>query len=310
MKAYYFENSTFLMRASLLVREILLAFVAEVHNMLHPAIKIFGFDAKTYRFIKRAKAASMLKLAGSLVKASAITFTLNEKAFHRLFKHYKANDKDAPPAMHQLNPCDRVFAHQQVIRALVMLMADSVSLGNAHSSSIINFGAKTRQLLAKADTEQLEALALKMLDNRYIQFNLTPNKIKELTYLQMSYERREAIKNFLVIKKATYAMMSYLFSEENEDSVKRRRFQLGAPALKGRPKTAPLDDYVEYICLWTSNQSLTELDRFLLIHKALGYTFEILWTLYQRANAEGEFDTNIMTLLHEKRNNSAYQSTF
>ncbi len=305
MNGYFFERSSYLIRASFLVREILLVFVAEADDVQHPLVKFFGFDEKTYRFVKRLTAAALLKLAAGFVKAHAVTFTLNERQFHRLLQQKLANE--TPPS-HQSEPeqFDSVFGHQTVVRTLLMFMADSLSVGSVDSSSLINFGTETRRLLAQANSQQLEVLAQKMLENHCVQFNFNQHKIKACTYAQMRHERREAIKNFFVIQKATYAMMSFLFSEENEDAVKRRRYRLGVAPLKGRPKTAPNDDYVEYICLWTSNQHLTERDRFLLIHDKLGYTFETLWALYQRANADGDFDERIMKLLNKKAETSPY----
>lgn len=297
-------RTPFLVRAPLLVREILLAFVSEVNDSQHPLINVFGFDDKTYQFVKQSTAASMLKLAGNLVKANAIKFSFNEKVLKHLLS---ALPIEFDVLETQVEPMDSIFSHRQVIRELVMFMADSLSDGGAAMSSVVKFDAEIRRLLARADVKQLEWLGHQMVKRRCVQIKFNKHKVKDRTYSQMRHERREGIKDVLVTKKATYAMMAFLFSEESEESVKWRRYRLGVTPLKGRPKTAPAEEYAEFICLWTSNQDKTELDRFLLVHRKLGYSFDVLWTLYQRAKSEGEFDARIMKVLQNSSKNLACQ---
>jgi len=136
----------------------------------------------------------------------------------------------------------------------------------------------------------IEMLCRAMSKVQCVKFYFDRNLVKDRTKAQMRHERREGIKDILVAKKATYSMMSFLFTEENEDSVKWRRTRLGVEPLKGRPKTAPLDDYVEFICMWTANADSTELERFLMAHRKLGYSFDVIWTLYQKAESEGDLE--------------------
>lgn len=301
MDAHAFARTPYLVRAPLLVREILLALISEADNSQHPLVGVFGYDNKTFEFVRQGTSASLLKLATNYVKASAVTFKVNELLLKNLLKSIGA--EELPPCR-ETTVMDRIYGHRQVVRELVMLMADSLADNFTCSSmeEFVAFEPEVRRMLSRADARKLEWLANQMVERRCVQFSFNKDKVRERTYSHMRYERREGIKDILVAKKATYAMMLFLFSEENEDSVKGRRFRLGVTPLKGRPKTAPPSDYADFICMWTANQHLSELERFLMAHRKFGYGFDVLWTLYQRAADGGEFDQRILDAVNKGSN--------
>lgn len=298
MDTQTFARTPYLVRAPLLVREILLALISETDNGQHPLVGVFGFDLKTYNFVKQATSASLLKLASSYIKANAVTFSVNERQLKQLLKTLDTSDN-----VYSVNTnLDNIYSHRQVVRELVMFMADSLSDSSGGMGNIISFAPEIRRLLSRADARKLESLSTRMVESRCVKFHFDKTKIRERTYSHMRFERREGIKDMLVSKKATYAMMSFLFSEENEDSVKSRRFRLGVTPLKGRPRTAPSAEYADFICIWTANQNITELDRFLMAHRKFGYGFDVLWTLYQRASDDGEFDKSVLDAVMKNQN--------
>lgn len=301
MDAHALARTPYLVRAPLLVREILLALLSEADNGQHPLVGVFGYDERTFDFVRQGTSASLLKLATNYVKANAVTFKVNERLLKNLLKSMGSTQV---PVCREKTEMDRIYGHRQVVRELVMFMADSLAdtFTCTNMDGIISFEPEVRRMLSRADARKLEWLANQMVERRCVQFSFNKDKVRERTYSHMRYERREGIKDILVSKKATYAMMSFLFSEENEDSVKARRFRLGVTPLKGRPKTAPPSDYADFICLWTANQKLTELERFLMAHRKFGYGFDVLWTLYQRADGGGEFDKRILDAVNRQPN--------
>ncbi len=300
LNRYYTDKEPWFIRTSLLIREILSTFILEVKDFQHPIVSMFGLDLQTYQFIKRLNASSMLELAICLVKSDAITFTLNEKPLILFMKKNSTKMLDTPQPSFQDDQLSLFFSNHHIIRSLVILMADSLSIKNVNSTFINNLGIETKKLLSKADSNQLEILMNGLYHNGLIKFNLNAKKIQQITYIKMECQRREKIKDHLVINKATYSMMSYLFRNETLKSVNNRRRRFGVSTPRGRPKSASQQAYIEYICFWTSNQKLNELDRFLLVHSDLGFSFDVLWTLFQKAYSEGEFDTKIMKLLEKK----------
>lgn len=301
MAAHALARTPYLVRAPLLVREILLALLSEADNGQQPLVGVFGYDERTFDFVRQGTSASLLKLATNYVKANAVTFKVNERLLKNLLKSMGSAQV---PVCYETTEMDCIYGHRQVVRELVMFMADSLAdtFTCANMDGFISFEPEVRRMLSRADARKLEWLANQMVERRCVQFGFNKDKVRERTYSHMRYERREGIKDILVAKKATYAMMSFLFSEENEDSVKARRFRLGVTPLKGRPKTAPLSDYADFICLWTANQKMTELERFLMAHRKFGYGFDVLWTLYQRADDGGEFDQSILDAVNREPN--------
>jgi hypothetical protein len=293
MDAHAFARTPYLVRAPLLVREILLAFISEVDNSQHPLVGVFGYDERTFDFVRQGTSSSLLKLATNYVKANAITFEVNERLLKTLLKTIGSEQAQA---CRETTEIDCIYGHRQVVRELVMFMADSLAdtYSCANLDGIIKFDPEVRRMLSRANARKLEWLANQMVEHRCVKFGFNKDKMRERTYTHMRFERREGVKDILVSKKATYAMMSFLFSEENEDSVKARRFRLGVTPLKGRPKTAPPNDYADFICLWIANQQMSELERFLMSHRKFGYGFDVLWSLYQRAKDSGEFDQRIL----------------
>lgn len=301
MDAHSFARTPYLVRAPLLLREILLAFVSETDSCQHPLVDVFGFDQITYDFVKQSTAATLLKLSASFVKANAITFNVNERMLKSLLRSYQSDSSEIL-SVKDISALDPIYSHRQVVRELVMFMADSLSDIGAGMSNIIEFDHETRRLLNRADVKQLEWLSNQMVERRCVQFTMSQDKIRDRTYSYMRHERREGIKDILVSKKAPYGLMYFLFSEETEESVKWRRYRLGVTPLKGRPKTAPAKEFIDFVCLWTSNQNQTELERFLMAHRQLGYGFDILWALYQRAEIDGEFNESILKATRKNKN--------
>jgi len=301
MDAHAFSRTPYLVRAPLLVREMLLALLSETDNSQHPLVGVFGYDKKTFDFVRQGTSSSLLKLANNYVKANAVTIEVNERLLKTLLKNIGS---EQIPICRETNEMDCIYGHRQVVRELVMFMADSLAdtFTCANMDGIIKFDPEVRRMLSRADARKLEWLANQMVERRCVKFAFNKDKVRERTYSHMRYERREGVKDILVSKKATYAMMSFLFSEENEDSVKARRFRLGVTPLKGRPKTAPPNDYADFICLWTANQKLSELERFLMAHRKFGYGFDVLWSLYQRAEDSGEFDQRILDAVNREAN--------
>lgn len=301
MDGHAYARAPYLVRAPLLVRSILLALISEADKSQHPLVGVFGYDNKTFEFVRQCTSASLLKLATNYVKASAVTFKVNERLLRNLLK--SIGTAEMPPCR-EPTVMDRIYAHRPVVREFVMLMADSLA-DNVTCSSMeecVVFEPDVRRMLSRADARQLEWLANQMVERRCVEFIFNKDKVRERTYSYMRYERREGFKDTLVAEKATYAMMSFLFSEENEASVKARRFRLGVTPLKGRPKTAPPSDYADFICMWTANQHLSELQRFLMAHRKFGYGFDVLWTLYQRAADSGEFEQRILDAVNKGGN--------
>lgn len=301
MDAHAFARTPYLVRAPLLVREILLALISEVDNSQHPLVEVFGYDEKTFDFVKQGNSVSLLKLATNYVKANAINFEVNELLLQTLLKNMGAEQLSG---CRETTEIDCIYGHRQVVRELVMYMADSLAdtFTYANITGGVTFSPEIRRMLSRASARNLEWLANQMVDRRCVKFSFNQDKMRERTYSHMRYERREGIKDILVSKKATYAMMSFLFSEENEDSVKSRRFRLGVEPLRGRPKTAPSCDYVDFICLWIDNQKISELERFFMAHRKFGYGFDVLWSLYQRAENSGEFDQRILDVINKGSN--------
>lgn len=293
MDAHAFSRTPYKVRAPLLVREMLLALLSEADDSNHCLVGAFGYDDKTFEFVRQGTSSSLLKLATNYVKANAVTFEVNERLLKKLLKDLETEQVQI---CRETSVLDCIYSHRQVVRELVLFMADSLtdSFSYLNVDGFINFDADIRRLLSRADARKLEWLANQMVERRCVTFSFNKEKIRERTYSHMRYERREGVKDVLVSKKATYAMMSFLFSDENEDSVKARRFRLGVTPLKGRPKTAPPNDYADFICLWTANQNISELERFLMAHRKFGYGFDVLWSLYQRADDGGEFEQRIL----------------
>lgn len=301
MDAHTFARTPYLVRAPLLVREILLAFLSEADNSQHPLVSVFGYDERAFDFVRQGTSVSLLKLATHYVKAKAVTFTVNEHLLKHLLQSMGSTQISVCRETTEMDP---IYCHRQVVRELVMFMADFLADTFTYTDTDRNlvFTPEIARQLARTNALNLGWLANQMVEHRCVQFNFNKNKIRERTYSHMCYERREGVKDILVSKKATYAMMYFLFSEENEESVKARRLRLGVTPLKGRPKTAPLNDYVDFICIWTANQKCSDLERFLMAHRKFGYGFDVLWTLYQRAQDNGEFDQRILDALNKRPN--------
>ena len=282
MKREY-SNASVMMRAPVLVREILLAFTSVVDDAEHSLVSRFGFDLRTFQFVKGALPSSLLMLSNSLVRARAITIRFDALVISELISAVESD------TFNYTSPPDNqdIFCHKQVIRELLMFLADYVSDGNV-DNEFVEVDPVLSKFLMKADTKMIENLCIGMMWKPSVVFYFDKRFLRERTYAQMRHGRREGIKDFLVSKRATYAFMSFLFSEENEESIKKRRKRLDVTPLKGRPRTAPPDDYIEFIFIWESNPNLTDLDRFLESNKKLGYGFDVLWSLYQKAKAEHE----------------------
>ena len=292
MDAHALARTPYLVRAPLLVREILLALLSEADNSRHPLVGVFGYDKRTFEFIKQTTSSSLLKLASSYVKANAVTFTVNERQLKSLLKTMNSSEQFVN--CREITDMDRIYGHRQVVRELVMFMADSLSDNFYNADDLISFNPETRRMLSYADARKLEWLASQMVENRCVKFNFNKDKIRDRTYSHMRYERREVIKDMLLHKQATNEFMAYLFSEENPDSAKARRYRLGLPHLQGRPKSVSPEMYADFICLWTANQDMTELDRFLMIHRKMGYGFDVIFGIFKKALSEGEFEQHIL----------------
>jgi len=289
MDAQSLVRAPVLVRAPMLVREVLFAFVGEVEDYKHPLVKQFGFDLQTFQFVKEAMPTSLLMLSKSLVRAGAVRIQFDSLVMAKLISSVESkitlDDEDRAAMSYE-----KVFCHQQVMREILIFLADTINEAGNAVSELISVDPELHKFLMKADTQMIEMLCRAMSKVQCVKFYFDRNLVKDRTKAQMRHERREGIKDILVAKKATYSMMSFLFTEENEDSVKWRRTRLGVEPLKGRPKTAPLDDYVEFICMWTANADSTELERFLMAHRKLGYSFDVIWTLYQKAESEGDLE--------------------
>lgn len=293
MDAHALARTPYLVRAPLLVREILLALLSEADNGQHPLVGVFGYDERTFDFVRQGTSASLLKLATNYVKANAVAFKVNERLLKNLLKSMGSTQI---PACRETTEMDRIYGHRHVVRELVMFMADSLAdtFTCSKMDGIITFEPEVRRLLSRADAKKLEWLANQMVERRCVHLSFNKDKVRERTYSHMRYERREGVKDVLISKQATNEFMSFLFSEENEDSVRARRFRLGVPALKGRPRSVTPIAYADFICLWTANQNLSDLERFLLAHRKSGYNFDVLFGLYKKATEEGEFYQRIL----------------
>ncbi|NQY36356.1 MAG: hypothetical protein HRT37_15545 [Alteromonadaceae bacterium] len=285
---------TFSVRTPLLIREVLLAFISEADDFSHPLVVFFGFDEKTFNFIKQAPPSALLKLSSNLVRANAISIVFDSCQVAKIISNINNAAQLNITSSKKDHYEDKIFCNLHVIRILVMFLSDSIYEVGSAFEGVFEVDHCLKSFLISANTAQIEQLCLSMINERSVRFSFDKRKIKERTYAQISYERREGVKDLLVTNKATYALMKHLFSDENEDSVRYRKNRLGLAPLKGRPRTVPMDEFVEFICIWTSNQSDTELARFLMAHRAQGYSFDVLWTLYQKAHEEGHFAPEVM----------------
>lgn len=302
MDAHAVTRAPFLLRADLLVREILLALTSEAKDVTHPLVSVFGFDRKTFTFLKEATASSLLKLSSSLVKANAINFTVNEQLLCELLGAVDSDVDNIDVPCPDVLGFNRIYSHKQVVRELVLFMADSLSNTSGSIASLIDLSPFVRRKLSMLSANKLQWLAMNMVKSKCIQFQFDKTKVKDRSYSHMRYEHREGIKDLLISKKATYGLMSFLFTEENDESVRARRYRLGVAPLRGRPKTAPLNDYTDFIVLWTSNQGETKLERFLMAHRKFGFGFDVLWALYQKAKDEGDFSDSVLGGIKRSRN--------
>ena len=287
-------RTSFSVRTPLLVREILLAFISEADSFEHPLVAIFGLDEKTFGFIRQASPSALLKLSGNLVRANAVGIAFDTCRLAKVISNI--NNSVENTIKNKSHNCieDKIFCNLHVVRKLVMFLSDSIYEVGSNFEGVFEVDSQLKRFLLSANTQQIELLCLSMIKNRCVNFSFDKRKIKDRTYSQMSFEHREGVKDLLVSKKATYALMKYLFCDENEDSVRNRKTRLGLPPLKGRPKTVPMNEFIEFVCIWTSNQKETDLERFLIAHRRLGFGFDVLWTLYQKGNEEGHFAPDVM----------------
>ncbi|MFB2639906.1 hypothetical protein ACE02P_17935 [Shewanella bicestrii] len=293
--SFSFSGNPYQQRVPLLVREILFAFLAEANSASHPLVEHFGFDEKTFRFLRNCTPHSILRLASSYVRAGAIKFTVNEPLLKFLLR--ESINKESMSLVIS-SPLDSIYSHHSVVKELVMLMGDSLVFTSQQSGDFIDFGADIRRKMLSLDADSTIRLANSMVKNRCVQFSFNTQKIRDRTLSHMLFEKREAIKDLMVIKRATVGMMSRLFSEENEETHAARRFRLGFTAT-GRPRTCSEATYVDFILYWTSNPDLPELERFLEAHRKLGCSFDQLWTMYKRADSKGEFDLEVVTSINK-----------
>lgn len=257
------------MRATMLVQEVLLALVTEANQFDESLVAAFGYDETTFNFVRTANLQTLFALAQNYVKSSAITFTVNERQLKSILKSSGSPCRDT-------TALDAIYSHRQVVRQLVLYLADSL-LDQDPEHGGINLSAECRRLLARADTRKLNVVADTMVSTRCVKLVFDQRRLRERTYSQMLHEKREGIKDILVTKAAPYDLMKYLFSEENQATVNNRRYRLGVPPLRGRSKSTTPDDYIEFISLWHEKPDLSDLELFLLAHRQLGYNFDVLW---------------------------------
>jgi hypothetical protein len=302
MDAYAFARAPHLIRATFLVRETILALLASAESSKHELASAFGYDEKTFDFVSQGNSLALFKLATNYLKAGAISFEIDNALLKKLLLSIHSNET----FHHESSKNEAIYSHRQVIRELVMYLSDSLHDLSTfkNNDNFSDFDPDILRMIARLDAKKLDLLANKMVKRRCIKFVFNKNKIRERTYSYMRYEHREGIKDMLVSKKATNAMMSFLFSEENEDSVKNRRFRLGVDGSIGRPKSTSMNVYVEFIIIWTTNQNLSALERFLMTHRQLGLGFDVLWNMYYRAKQSGEFDQHILDAVARSSNSS------
>jgi len=301
MNAHLIERAPFLVRAPLLVREIILALLSEAEDHTNPLVGVFGYDQQTYDFIQHATAPSLLRLAHNYVKSNAVTFTVNERLLKTILRDIDNPSTKNISMCRQAIVGDVIFNHRQVIRELVMFLVDSLAEQCVVSQGVVNLSAEVRQVLSSADARKIEWLAAQMIERRCVNFGFDKAKIRERTLSHMRHEYREGIKDLLVIKSAPLIMMRQLFTEENEDTVRARRFRLGAK-INGRARSVHAEHYLEFIELWIDNQQLSMLERFLMAHRHFGYGFNVLWGLYTKAEREGEFTKTVLSAAARRQN--------
>ncbi len=274
-------------RMPLLVREILLAMIQEVDDYARELYDVTGLNQRDFEYLSAASSASLLVLATSLAKSGAIDVELDHDAVARLM----CKDQGQPFSTRQHCELAFIFNHQHVVRPLIMLLADALHQIGFSATHLKPFPDDIKRYIARATGQQLTELAQNVVEEKCLRFTFNRKILTQRVFSHLRFERTEAIKDLLVSKKATYGLMLYLFSEENEDTVKARRNKLGVEPLRGRPRTTSLDQYVNFICFWEDYaDEKSKLERFLSAHRQFGFGFDVLWALYQKARNEGEFD--------------------
>ncbi|HDS1208394.1 TPA: hypothetical protein QDZ84_003433 [Shewanella algae] len=300
MHSYVTSPSGYKARAALLVREVLMAFVAEAKSFDHPIVDAFGIGEVEFNFIKHATTAQLLRLAEMYVRSDSIQICLSPSAFSLGVSNPQDHNINEGFSSASSSLTERLFCHRQIARELVLLLADGVSILGEMSDGLPRYiSPSVKRELSGISLGELEEFACRIIEEKRLQIRFNKNVLIDRTKAVIRHERREALKDLFVSKKATCDMISFLFSEENENTLKARRARLGVEPVRGRPKSARMEIYTDFILLWTENQQCTDLERFLLAHRKLNCSFDVLWTLYQRALEAGEFSEDILSAVRK-----------
>lgn len=286
-------------RACLVIRDIIIGVVSEYDEYNDSLFSALGLDECGFNFIKNSGSEILYKLSERLCHAEAVKINVNNQSLCKLIRQVE-NHNDCTNISFDVKLITTASVYQslKITKNILSLIADSPC---KFLADLINIDKDLHKSIHNLSAIQLDVLSLLVAGNKCLQLSFDAETISSRLISVMEYKRKEGIKDLLLSKKATTHMMSYLFPEENKLKVQTRRDGLGAKICVGRPVTLSSEEMDTLIRLWIENYKLSELDKFLLIHRTMRIDFDRIWNGFNLAKEEGHFDPELIKTYQNRK---------